>query len=109
MQAIHSSVVNEIFDAGQTSMIESLAGFVRRATRGYPQLPFVGHEAAYTFVLSGGVHPNDSGYATIADQMIDASIPEPGTLIIVIGVVGLVAVRKFSIERPFGSSAPGPV
>jgi lysophospholipase L1-like esterase len=43
--------------------------------------PFLGHEAQYTYILSGNVHPNDLGYGVIAQQMeAAASVPEPGAL-----------------------------
>ena len=40
--------------------------------------PFVGHEADYTFILSGNTHPNDLGYSVIAQQMIQASSEHAG-------------------------------
>ncbi len=43
--------------------------------------PFAGHEAQYTYILSGNIHPNATGYGVIAEQMIRASqAPEPGSL-----------------------------
>jgi len=41
--------------------------------------PFVGHEADYTYITSGGnVHPNALGYSVIAAQI--EAVPEPSTL-----------------------------
>lgn len=95
------SIANEIFDAGQTAMIRSLAGpFDARLVDVHN--PFIGHEAAYTFVLSGGVHPNATGYEVIADQMIDVSIPEPRFLAIFAGAVVLVMLSR----RATRSSTP---
>jgi len=59
-----------------TSLLQRLAGpfgaqIVDIAT------PFQGHEAQYTFIRSGGVHPNDLGYAVIAQQMIAVSSVSP--------------------------------
>jgi lysophospholipase L1-like esterase len=45
--------------------------------------PFVGHEAQYTYILQGNIHPNATGYGVIADQMIKASqAPEPGSCVL---------------------------
>lgn len=87
------NIVNEIFDAGQTAMIESLTGpFDARLVDIHDA--FIGHEAAYTVVVSGGVHPNDTGYGVIADQMITASIPEPPSLAIFAGGVVLIVLSQ---------------
>ena len=87
------NIVNEIFDAGQTAMIESLTGpFDARLVDIHDT--FIGHEAAYTVVVSGGVHPNDTGYGVIADQMITASIPEPPSLAIFAGGVVLIVLSQ---------------
>lgn len=93
-------IANEIFDAGQTAMIESLAvPFDARLVDIHD--PFIGHEAAYTFVLSGGVHPNDTGYGVIADQMIDASIPEPSSLVILASAMALIVLSRRSTTCPW--------
>ena len=57
--------------------------------------PFLGNEAAYTFIASSGtdynVHPNDVGYQVIANQM---EVPEPSTLVVLgAGVSGLMVIR----------------
>jgi lysophospholipase L1-like esterase len=91
-------IANEIFDAGQTEMIASLTGpFDARLVDIHD--PFIGHEAAYTFVLSGGVHPNDTGYGVIADQMIDASIPEPPSFVILASAVVLIALSQRAMQE----------
>jgi lysophospholipase L1-like esterase len=56
--------------------------------------PFLGNEAAYTFITSSGsqynVHPNNTGYQVIASQM--EQVPEPSTLAVLgAGVLGLAA------------------
>jgi lysophospholipase L1-like esterase len=58
--------------------------------------PFLGNEAAYTFITSSGsqynVHPNDTGYQVIASQM--EQVPEPSTFVVLgAGTLGLAAVR----------------
>ena len=99
-------VINEIFDAGQTAMIESLARpFDARLVDIHD--PFIGHEAAYTFVLSGGVHPNDAGYAAIADAMIDASAPEPPSFVILAAAVVLIVLLRRSTMGPCGGKYEG--
>ena len=50
------NIVNEIFDAGQTAMIDSLAGPFG-ATPVDIHDAFIGNEAAYTFILSGDSPP----------------------------------------------------
>lgn len=59
--------------------------------------PFVGHEADYTYILSGNVHPNDVGYRVIADQLIAtvADTPEPCSLaLLTLGGVGALVLRR---------------
>jgi lysophospholipase L1-like esterase len=73
------NIINEIFDSGQTALIDSLAGPFKADVVDI-HTPFEGRETELTFVLSGGVHPNDQGYGVIADQMIAATVPEPSTL-----------------------------
>jgi lysophospholipase L1-like esterase len=58
--------------------------------------PFLGNEAAYTFITSSGsqynVHPNDTGYQVIASQM--EQVPEPSTFAVLgAGTLGLAVVR----------------
>jgi lysophospholipase L1-like esterase len=58
--------------------------------------PFLGNEAAYTFITSSGsqynVHPNDTGYQVIASQM--EQVPEPSTFVVLgAGVLGMAVVR----------------
>jgi lysophospholipase L1-like esterase len=43
--------------------------------------PFLGHELAYTYIASGNVHPNATGYAVIAAQI--EAVPEPSTFLVV--------------------------
>jgi lysophospholipase L1-like esterase len=108
------NIVNEIFDVGQTAMIHDLAGpFNARLVDIHD--PFIGHEAAYTFVLSGGVHPTDTGYGVIADQMIEASMPEPPSFGIFAGAMVLIVLsRRLAAGgnhgrtyRPLGSPVAG--
>jgi hypothetical protein len=59
--------------------------------------PVLGHETAFAYIASSGttynVHPNDTGYQVIADQMQE--VPEPATaLVLGAGVAGLMAVRR---------------
>ncbi len=42
--------------------------------------PFVGNELAYTYIASGNVHPNATGYAVIASQL--ETVPEPSTFLV---------------------------
>jgi lysophospholipase L1-like esterase len=79
------NIVSGIFDTGQTAMIDSLA-VPFDATPVDIHDAFVGHEADYTFILSGDAHPNAAGYAAMAAQMEAASVPEPS------GVLPLAAV-----------------
>jgi hypothetical protein len=61
---------------------------------------FIGHEAAYTFILSGDSHPNAAGYTAMAAQMDAASVPEPSgalplaTALIVLGCIRIKANAK---------------
>lgn len=93
------NIVNEIFDAGQTAMIDGLAGPFD-ATPVDIHDAFIGHEAAYTFILSGDSHPNTAGYAAMAAQMDAASVPEPSgalplaTALIVLGYIRIKANAK---------------
>ena len=73
-----SNIVSGVFDAGQTAMIDSLA-LPFDATPVDVHDVFVGHEAAYTFILSGNGHPNGVGYAVMAAQMEAVSASEPST------------------------------
>jgi lysophospholipase L1-like esterase len=98
------NIINEIFDSGQTALIDSLAGpFNARVVDIHT--PFEGHETELTYVLSGGVHPNDKGYAVIADQMIVATVPEPNTLSLVASaIVSILGFRFLQWYRPIGPS-----
>jgi hypothetical protein len=67
--------------------------------------PFLGHEAAYTNILTNfmgapNVHPNDLGYSVIGAQLANA-VPEPGSLMLAgIGVMCLAApVLRRSMAR----------
>jgi lysophospholipase L1-like esterase len=98
------NIINEIFDSGHTALIDSLAGpFNARVVDIHT--PFQGHEAELTFALSGGVHPNDKGYAVIADQMIAATVPEPSTpSLVVSAVVSILFWRFLQRHSPVGPS-----
>lgn len=63
--------------------------------------PFLGHEAEYTHILSGNVHPNEQGYGVMADQLLAvANAPEPSSLMLVgIGVCGLLGYRQRRQQR----------
>jgi hypothetical protein len=89
------NIINGLFDNGQTALIDSLAGpFDAKVVDIHSA--FVGHETELTFILSGGVHPNDAGYAVIADQMIAATAPEPGSFALVaFAVVSIFVCRIF--------------
>ena len=55
---------------------------------------FIGHEAAYTFILAGDSHPNTAGYAAMAAQMDAASVPEPsGALPLAAALIALGCIR----------------
>ena len=99
------NIINEIFDSGQAALINSLAGpFDARVVDIHT--PFEGHETELTFVLSGGVHPNDKGYAVIADQMIAATVPEPKTLSLATSaIVSILLCRFFQQYAPIGPSS----
>lgn len=62
--------------------------------------PFLGHELAYTYIASGNVHPNATGYAVIASQL--ETVPEPSTFLVVgAGLVGwLVLGRRLRSAGP---------
>ena len=89
------NIINEIFDNGQTAVIDYLAGpFDAHVVDIHT--PFEGRESELTYILSGGVHPNDKGYAVIADQMIAATVPEPNTLSLVASAILPSSSGKFS-------------
>jgi lysophospholipase L1-like esterase len=92
------NIISEIFDAGQTAMIDSLAGPFD-ATPVDIHDAFVGHEVAYTFILSGDAHPNAAGYAAMAAQMDAASAPEPSSAVLLVPALwALTCIRK-CLER----------
>jgi lysophospholipase L1-like esterase len=96
------NIINEIFDSGQTALIDSLAGpFDARVVDIHA--PFQGHETEFTFILSGGVHPNDKGYALIANQMVAATVPEPNTLWLVASAIASILICQF-LQRDASSS-----
>jgi lysophospholipase L1-like esterase len=52
-----------------------------------------GHEAAYTYIASGNVHPNALGYGAITTAI--ETVPEPGTAaVLVLGLIGLGLSRR---------------
>jgi lysophospholipase L1-like esterase len=72
------NIANNIFDQGQNSIIAGLAGPFHASVVDI-NTPFRGRENELTFILSGGSHPTDQGYAVIAQQMVAASVPEPSS------------------------------
>jgi lysophospholipase L1-like esterase len=97
------NIANQIFDAGQTAMIQGLEKpFDARLVDVHSA--FQGHETAFTFVLQGDVHPTDAGYAAIAHQMVLARVPEPyGTATFVVGVLADAvrgATRRAALNCP---------
>lgn len=42
--------------------------------------PFRGHELEYTYIATGNVHPNSTGYLVIANSM--AMVPEPSSVVL---------------------------
>ena len=56
--------------------------------------PFVGNELALTNIGSGDPHPNQAGYAVIAQQLDAAAVPEPSSVLVFsAGIVGLLLAR----------------
>jgi lysophospholipase L1-like esterase len=103
------NIVNQIFDTGQTALIDSLiAPF--DATLVDINKVFQGHETEFTSILSGDSHPNDAGYLAIADQMIAASIPEPDSSFnLVIAMLGAATWRARLRKRSWWNSGPRPM
>jgi hypothetical protein len=85
------NIANTIFDQGQTSLITSLAGPFH-ATVVDINTPFRGRENELTFISSGGVHPDDQGYAVIEQQMASATVPEPASVTLLAAGIGALAV-----------------
>ena len=86
------NIANTIFDQGQTSLITSLAGPFHASVVDI-NAPFRGRENELTFISSGGAHPNDQGYAVIAQQMALATVPEPASAtLLAAGIVALVVL-----------------
>ena len=62
--------------------------------------PFLGHETAYTYILTDyqgapNIHPNDLGYSVIGAQLANA-VPEPGSAVLAgIGSICLAVSRLF--------------
>jgi hypothetical protein len=73
---------------------------------------FIGHEAAYTFILAGDSHPNIAGYAAMAVQMDAASVPEPSgalplaTALIALGCFRIKATPKQVADVLRGEPSP---
>jgi lysophospholipase L1-like esterase len=60
--------------------------------------PFLGHELAYTSILSGSIHPNALGYSVIAQQVEAAAVvPEPGALTLL--AAGLASLAGYGWRR----------
>jgi lysophospholipase L1-like esterase len=95
------NIANTIFDQGQTSLITSLAGPFHASVVDI-NTPFRGRENELTLISSGGVHPNDQGYAVIAQQMAMATVPEPASatlLAVGIGALGFLFGRSGFRQR----------
>ena len=57
-----------------------------------------GHELAYTYIASGNVHPNATGYAAIAAQM--ETVPEPSSILVFgAGLVGYLTLVRHRARR----------
>jgi hypothetical protein len=88
------NTLHDILDQGQTAMIGNLAdqfnaSFVDINT------PFRGRESELTGI-PGDIHPTEEGFAVIGQQMIDASVPEPSSFVLL--GVGLVTVLLVSLS-----------
>lgn len=85
------NIANMIFDQGQTSLINDLAGPFHASVVDI-NTPFRGHETELTFIGSGGVHPNAQGYAVIEEEMAEATAPEPSSLALFGATLGVLAI-----------------
>ena len=61
--------------------------------------PFVGNEAAYTYITTSGndfnVHPTPAGYAVIAERVGLAAVPEPSGLVLLgTGLLGVLGIGR---------------
>jgi lysophospholipase L1-like esterase len=68
--------------------------------------PFTGHIADYTYAFTPPVgsntHPNALGYSVIADQIIQAAVPEPESVVLLaIGVLGVFGLHRRSRPARF--------
>jgi lysophospholipase L1-like esterase len=100
------NIADTIFDQGQSSLITNLAGPFHASVVDI-NTPFRGRENELTFISSGGVHPNDQGYAVIAQQMALTTVPEPGSVTLLGAAIGALAVllnrkriRQFRSNEP---------
>jgi lysophospholipase L1-like esterase len=85
------NIANMIFDQGQTSLINDLAGPFHASVVDI-NTPFRGHETELTFIASGGVHPNAQGYAVIEQQMALVAAPEPSSFALFGAILGVLAI-----------------
>jgi lysophospholipase L1-like esterase len=99
----YAAVPNNPFAADAATAIQGLNSVLKADAQAFgaryvdTYTPFLGNEAAYTFITSSGsqynVHPNDTGYQVIASQM--EQVPEPSTFAVLAGgLVGLAALRR---------------
>lgn len=59
------------------------------------ETPFIGKELALTNIGVGDVHPNQAGYAVIAQQFKSAAVPEPASFVLVgAGLAGVVLLGR---------------
>jgi lysophospholipase L1-like esterase len=102
------NIAYTIFNQGQTGLIDNLAGPFHASVVDI-NTPFRGRENELTFISSGGVHPNDQGYAVIEQQMALAAVPEPASIILLAtGICALAVLLRRGRKRRVrsGNSAP---
>jgi lysophospholipase L1-like esterase len=96
------NIAYTIFDRVQSDVIGNLAGPFHASVVDI-NTPLRGHENELTFISSGGAHPNEQGYAVIAQQMESVTLPEPSAAsFLVIGLGALVLSRGKLIKLGVG-------